>query len=77
MSKNLANTSLLKLGSRFSIVFFVVAVLIKVFLSVLTKDFSVYSKTAEFRNYIIVLAVFSVVYGFLMAHFQLKKHKNK
>jgi formate hydrogenlyase subunit 3/multisubunit Na+/H+ antiporter MnhD subunit len=77
MSNKLANTSLLKLGSRFSAVFFIVAVIIKVFLSVITKDFSEYVKTPEFRNYIIVLAVFSVVYGFLMAHFQIKKHKKK
>lgn len=75
MNNKLANTSLLKLGSRFSAVFFIVAVIIKVFISVLTKPFSEYVKTSEFRNYIIVLAVFSVVYGFLMAHFQIKKHK--
>lgn len=77
MSNKLANTSLLKLGTRFSVVFFVVAVIIKVFISVLTKPFSDYVKTPEFRNYIIILAVFSVVYGFLMAHFQIKKHKKK
>jgi len=75
MSNKLANTSLLKLGTRFSVVFFIVAVIIKVFISVLTKPFSEYVKTSEFRNYIIILAVFSVVYGFLMAHFQIKKHK--
>jgi len=77
MSNKLEKTSLLKLGSRFSAVFFIVAVIIKVFLSVITKDFSEYVKTPGFRNYIIVLAIFSLVYGFLMAHFQLKKHKNK
>jgi len=77
MSNKLANTSLLKLGTRFSVVFFIVAVIIKVFISVLTKPFSEYVKTSEFRNYIIVLAVFSLVYGFLMAHFQIKKHKKK
>jgi len=77
MSNKLANTSLLKLGTRFSVVFFIVAVIIKVFISVLTKPFSEYVKTSEFRNYIIILAVFSVVYGFLMAHFQIKKHKKK
>ena len=75
MNNKLANTSLLKLGTRFSVVFFIVAVIIKVFLSVISKDFSEYVKTPEFRNYIIVLALFSVVYGFLMAHFKLKKHK--
>ena len=77
MSNKLANTSLLKLGTRFSVVFFIVAVIIKVFISVLSKPFSEYVKTSEFRNYIIILAIFSVVYGFLMAHFQLKKHKKK
>ena len=77
MNNKLANTSLLKLGTRFSVVFFIVAVIIKVFLSVISKDFSEYVKTPEFRNYIIVLALFSLVYGFLMAHFQLKKHKKK
>jgi len=77
MSNKLANTSLLKLGTRFSVVFFIVAVIIKVFISILSKPFSEYVKTSEFRNYIIILAVFSVVYGFLMAHFQIKKHKKK
>jgi len=77
MNNKLANASLLKLGSRFSAVFFIVAVIIKVFLSVVTKDFSEYVKTTGFRNYIIVLAIFSVVYGFLMAHFQIKKHKKQ
>ncbi|NQY28925.1 MAG: hypothetical protein HRT69_05565 [Flavobacteriaceae bacterium] len=77
MNNKLANTSLLKLGIRFSVVFFIVAVIIKVFLSVISKDFSEYVKTSEFRNYIIVLALFSLVYGFLMARFQLKKHKKK
>ncbi len=77
MSQKLVTTSLLKLGLRFSTVFFIVAVIIKVFISVLTQEFSVYVLTPEFRNYIIVLAIFSLVYGFLMAHFQLKKHKKK
>jgi len=77
MSNKIANTSLLKLGTRFSVVFFIIAVIIKVFISVLTKPFSEYVLTPEFRIYIIILAVFSVVYGFLMAHFQLKKHKKK
>jgi hypothetical protein len=77
MSQKLVTTSLLKLGLRFSTVFFIVAVIIKVFISALTQEFSVYVQTPEFRNYIIVLAIFSLVYGFLMAHFQLKKHKNK
>jgi len=77
MGKKLANTSLLKLGARFSAVFFIVAVIIKVFISVLTTPFSQYISTPEFRNYIIILAFFSLVYGFLMAHFQLKKHRKK
>lgn len=77
MSQKLVTTSLLKLGLRFSVVFFIVAVIIKVFISALTQEFSEYIKTVEFRNYIIVLAIFSFVYGFLMAHFQLKKHKKK
>lgn len=75
MSQKLVTTSLFKLGLRFSVVFFIVAVIIKVFISALTQEFSVYVQTPEFRNYIIVLAVFSFVYGFLMAHFQIKKHK--
>lgn len=77
MSQKLVTTSLLKLGLRFSTVFFIVAVIIKVFISALTQEFSVYVQTSEFVNYIIVLAIFSLVYGFLMAHFQLKKHKKK
>jgi hypothetical protein len=77
MSQKLVTTSLLKLGFRFSTVFFIVAVIIKVFISALTQEFSVYVRTPEFRNYILVLAIFSLVYGFLMAHFQLKKHKKK
>jgi len=77
MSNKLANTSLLKLGARFSTVFFIVAVIIKVFISVLTTPFSEYVRTPEFRNYIIILVIFSLVYGFLMAHFQLKKHNKK
>lgn len=77
MSQKLVTTSLLKLGLRFSTVFFIVAVIIKVFISALTQEFSEYIKTLEFRNYMIILAVFSLVYGFLMAHFQLKKHKKK
>lgn len=75
MSQKLVTTSLLRLGLRLSTVFFIVAVIIKVFISALTQEFSEYIKTPEFRNYIIVLAIFSLVYGFLMAHFQLKKHK--
>ena len=77
MSQKLVTTSLLKLGLRFSTVFFIVAVIIKVFISALTQEFFEYVQTPEFRNYIIVLAIFSLVYGFLMAHFQLKKHKKK
>ena len=77
MSQKLVTTSLLKLGLRFSTVFFIVAVIIKVFICALTQEFSVYVQTSEFVNYIIVLAIFSLVYGFLMAHFQLKKHKKK
>lgn len=77
MSQKLVTTSLLKLGFRFSTVFFIVAVIIKVFISALTQEFSVYVRTPEFRNYILVLVIFSLVYGFLMAHFQLKKHKKK
>lgn len=77
MNQKLVTTSLLKLGLRFSVVFFIVAVIIKVFISALTQEFSEYIKTSEFRNYIIVLVVFSLVYGFLMAHFQIKKHRRK
>lgn len=75
MSNKLVKTSLLKLGLRFSTLFFIVVVIIKVFISVLTKPFPEYVRSSEFRNYIIVLAIFSLVYGFLMAHYQLKKHK--
>ncbi|MGB0896116.1 MAG: hypothetical protein ACPGU9_02855 [Flavobacteriaceae bacterium] len=77
MSQELKTRSLLKLGLRLSAVFFIVAVIIKVFISVLTQNFSDYVYTEEFRNYMIVLALFSLVYGFLMAHFQLKKHNTK
>ncbi len=77
MNGKFSNTSLIKLGLRFSVVFFIVAVLIKVFISFITKDFSSYIKTTEFRNYIITLGIFSFVYGFLMAHFQIKKNKKK
>ncbi len=77
MNDKQKNTSLVHLGLRFSTVFFIVAVIIKVFISALTQNFSEYIKTEEFRNYIIVLAIFSLVYGFLMAHFQLKKHRKK
>lgn len=71
----IANTPLWKLGLRFSLVFFIVAVVIKTILSVLKEDFSVYVQTEEFRNYIIGLAIFSLLYGFLMASFQKRKHK--
>jgi hypothetical protein len=47
MNEKFSNTSLIKLGLRFSVVFFIVAVLIKVFLSFITKDFSTYIKTTE------------------------------
>lgn len=77
MNDKQKNTSLVHLGLRFSTVFFIVAVIIKVFISALTQNFSEYIKTEGFRNYIIVLAIFSLVYGFLMAHFQLKKHRKK
>jgi multisubunit Na+/H+ antiporter MnhF subunit len=77
MNEKFSNTLLIKLGLRFSVVFFIVAVLIKAFLSFITNDFSTYIKTTEFRNYILILAIFSFVYGFLMAHFQLKKNKKK
>lgn len=77
MSDKQNTPSLLHLGLRFSAVFFIVAVIIKVFISAFTQEFLVYAKTPEFRNYIIGLVLFSLAYGFLMAHFQLKKHKRK
>lgn len=75
MSPKLNNTPTWKLGLRFAIVFFIVAVVIKIILSVLTKDFSSYVKTSQFKYYIIGLGGFSFVYGFLMASLQKKKNK--
>lgn len=75
MSQKLRNTPTWKLGLRFSIVFFIIAVIIKLIMSVLMKDFSSYVKTAQFRYYIIGLGVFSFVYGFLMASLQKRKNK--
>lgn len=75
MSQKLKNTPTWKLGLRFSIVFFIVAVIIKLIMSVLMKDFSSYVKTTQFRYYIIGLGVFSFVYGFLMASLQKRKNK--
>ena len=74
MSK-IANTPLFKLGIRFSAVFFAVASFIKIILSIITTNFSEYVKTPEFRNYMLMLAGFSLVYGFLMAKFKKKKHQ--
>lgn len=75
MSQKLKNTPTWKLGLRFSIVFFIVAVIIKLVISVLTKDFFSYVKTFQFKYYIIGLGGFSFVYGFLMASLQKRKHK--
>ena len=77
MSKEIKNTSLWKLAVRFSLIFFIVTVIIKLIMSVFLKDFYSYIKTTEFRNYIIGLGVFSILYGLLMASLQKQKHKNK
>lgn len=75
MNQKIKNTPTWKLGLRFSLVFFIVASVIKLIMSVLMKDFSEYVKTDQFRNYMIGLAVFSFIYGFLMASLQKRKNK--
>ncbi|WP_377714308.1 hypothetical protein [Pseudofulvibacter geojedonensis] len=75
MNHKIKNTPIWKLGLRFSIVFFIISAIIKIIMSVLMKDFSDYVKTEQFRNYMIGLGVFSMIYGFLMASLQKRKNK--
>ena len=77
MSRKIRETPVWKLALRFSLVFFVFTATIKIFWSLLSKDTSVYFKTEEFKMYMIAIAVFSLVYGFLMAFMQKQKHKRR
>ena len=69
--------SFLKLGIRLATVFFIVVIIVKLIMTLLSTDVMNYVKSEEFLKYVIGAAVFSLIYGFLMAKYQIKKHNKK